>query len=288
MSIDLIAEWNALVGSLRITRLIAMSCVALSLWIAGPSHAAKPTEVDVELILAVDVSRSMTRRELEIQRRGYAEALSSNAVAKVVANGPSGRIALTYFEWGGTHWQRTIVDWTLIESQQDLKNLAAKLTIEVTQEWRRTSISGAIDHAMGKLQDNGYTSLRQIIDVSGDGPNNDGRPVLAARKAALAKGVIINGLPLMTREGIGLQFHLEDLDEYYKHCVIGGPGSFIIPVRHWEEFPEAVRRKLVLELAQRERLPSHRVAFKWRTANGYDCLVGEKIWQIFRERFPLP
>ena len=119
-----------LVGSMRFTYLIATSCVALLLWISAPSLAAQPTEVDVELVLAVDVSRSMTKRELEIQRRGYAEALSSNAVAKAVANGPIGRIALAYLEWGGTHWHRTIVDWTVIESQQDLVNFAAKLTIE--------------------------------------------------------------------------------------------------------------------------------------------------------------
>lgn len=278
--------------SFKFARVIVSSSAVLSLCWASPGQAAgpsaRPVQVDVELVLAVDVSWSMTKRELEIQRRGYAEALSSRAVAKAVASGPIGRIALTYIEWGGEYWHRTIVDWTLIENQQALKNFAGSLTIDVSKEWRKTSISGAIDYAVQKLANNRFTSLRQIIDVSGDGPNNDGRPVRDARAAALAKGVTINGLPLMTRDARGQRFRLEDLDEYYKHCVIGGPGAFIVPVRRWEEFPEAVRRKLVLELAQIAPMPLRRVAYKGRTATGYDCLIGEKIWEEFFRRNILP
>lgn len=272
----------------RLAHLVAVSSVLFSLVCTVPSHAARSVQVDVELVLAVDVSWSMTKKELEIQRRGYAEALSSPAVAKVIAKGPNGRIALTYIEWGGEHWHRTIIDWTTIESHQDLKNFADKLTIDISKEWRKTSISGAIDYAVKKLQNNRYSSLRQIIDISGDGPNNDGRPVLDARSAALAKGITINGLPLMTRDGRSQRYHLEDLDEYYKHCVIGGPGAFIVPVQRWEEFPEAVRRKLVLELAGISPPKIRRVAFKGRTATGYDCLIGEKIWEIFFRRNILP
>ena len=269
-----------------------MCAVVLSqLWNA-PLHAqdsaVRPIEVDVELVLAVDVSWSMTKRELEIQRRGYAEALSSQAVATAIAKGPIGRIALTYVEWGGEHWHRTIVDWTLIKDRAGLKAFADKLTIDVSKEWRKTSISGGIDYAVKKITDNSFVSLRQIIDISGDGPNNDGRPVLDARAAAIAKGITINGLPLMTRDSRGQRFHLEDLDAYYKHCVIGGPGAFIVPVQRWEEFPEAVRRKLVLELADVGRPRVHRIAYKGRTATGYDCLIGEKIWEEFFRRNILP
>ncbi|MEM6422608.1 MAG: DUF1194 domain-containing protein, partial [Pseudomonadota bacterium] len=132
------------------------------------------------------------------------------------------------------------------------------------------------DHATPRFADNGFTAERLVIDISGDGPNNGGRPVLAARADAAARGITINGLPLMTREGMGDQFHLDDLDEYYRQCVITGPTSFVIPVLRWEDFPQAVRRKLVLELA--DRRPA---ATPLRRVEGYDCLIGEKIWNRY-------
>ena len=142
----------------KLTHLTALGGLVLSLLCAAPAvadnHGARPVQVDVELVLAVDVSWSMTKRELEIQRRGYAEALASPAVAKAIAKGPIGRIALTYIEWGGEHWHRTIIDWTLIETRRDLQAFAGKLTIDVSKEWRKTSISGAIDYAVEKLRGN--------------------------------------------------------------------------------------------------------------------------------------
>ena len=141
-----------------------------------------------------------------------------------------------------------------------------------------------LDYACNSIRTNGYTSFRKVIDVSGDGPNNQGRPVLPARDATLAEGITINGLPLMIREGMGSQFHLEDLDEYYKNCVIGGPRSFVIPVLEWDALPEAVRRKLVLELAGTDP-PVHRAAAQPVQQSFYDCLVDEKIWQRFQGDF---
>jgi len=134
------------------------------------------------------------------------------------------------------------------------------------------------DFAAKRFDGNGFASLRQVIDVSGDGPNNQGRPVEPARDEVLAKGIVINGLPLMTREGMGSQWHLDDLDEYYRHCVIGGPGAFVIPVLEWSQFPQAVRRKLVLELAQQRQVPPARANLIRVGSPEYDCLIGEKIW----------
>lgn len=239
------------------------------------SARAQDTFVDVELVLAVDVSRSMTARELEIQRRGYAAALTDKAVIEAIQEGPNGRVALIYVEWAGWSSQRVIVPWTVVSNAEEAQAFAAQLTAEFNSALRRTSISGLLDYASGLFEANGVRSLRRVIDISGDGPNNHGRPVTAARDAVLARGIAINGLPLMTREGMGWQWHLDDLDEYYRHCVIGGPSAFVIPVLEWEHFPEAVRRKLILELVGLPPGPADGPVLR---AEGYDCLIGEKIW----------
>lgn len=249
---------------------------SLCLGLARPTAAE--TMVDVELVLAVDVSRSMTARELEIQRRGYAEALTSAEVIAALTSGPNEQVALTYVEWAGTNLQRTIVDWTLIRSLEDATRVANTLTLGLSNNMRRTAISAALDHTASLFDNNGYRSLRRVIDISGDGPNNMGGPVTAARDRAVAQGITINGLPLMTREGMGMMWHLDDLDLYYKACVIGGPGAFVIPVRSWDEFPRAIQRKLVLELVGAQPRVQHARFSGLRYDGSYDCLVGEKIW----------
>lgn len=264
-----------------------------ALGLSGPALAAGEIAVDVELVLAVDVSRSMTERELEIQRRGYAEAIASFEVSEAIASGPNGRVALTYVEWAASASQRTVVPWTLIGSAADADAFAGHLATHFESAMRRTSISGAIDHAAGLFDGNGFSGLRQIIDVSGDGPNNEGRPVEAARDAAVARGIVINGLPLMTREGMGFQWTLSDLDRYYRDCVIGGPAAFVVPVTEWSEFARAVRRKLVLELvgpavepAGAPVVPAQFMQDLYVTEPPakYDCLIGEKIWRDLYER----
>ena len=255
-------------------RALIAKIIALVIFLSGPASADETT-VDVELVLAVDVSRSMTPRELEIQRRGYAAALTHRDVLQAIQGGPNGQVALTYVEWAGWQSQRVIVGWTLIRSAEDAHGFARRLTAKFDDTLRRTSISGLMDYASGLFDGNGYRSFRQVIDISGDGPNNQGRPVLAARAEVLARGITINGLPLMTREGLGAQWHLDDLDLYYRDCVIGGPTAFVIPVLDWAHFPDAVRRKLVLELVGRQPPPSERPI---RRAEGYDCMIGEKIW----------
>ena len=263
------------------------TALALTFALALTTAAVAETEVDVELFLAVDVSRSMSPAELEIQRRGYAEALRSKAVAEAVRGGPIGRIALTYVEWAGGQYE--VVPWTLIEGAKDLDAFAGRLTAKFDPTMRRTSISGAIDHAAASLGSNTFRGLRRVIDVSGDGPNNQGRPVLPARDAALAKGIVINGLPLMTNDGLNANWNLPDLDVYYRRCVIGGPASFVIPVTKWDEFPDAVRKKLVQELAWTppSTAPVLRAQFE-ELEPPYDCLIGEKMWRRMRRYWSLP
>ena len=180
-------------------------------------------------------------------------------------------------EWSGDFDQRVIRDWTLIETEGDLAEFANTLTARFDDSLRRTSISGVMDYAPLDFRTNGFQGERRVIDISGDGPNNMGRPVEVARDELVAEGFVINGLPLMThdRERDNPFFDLVDLDLYYQFCVIGGPLSFVVPVRSWKEFPAAVRRKLVLELAG--RLPEPKVipaAWVGQTETGYDCLIG--------------
>ena len=264
-----------------------MRVLALILFLVAPA-LADPNEVDVELFLAVDVSRSMSPAELEIQRRGYAEALRSAQVAEAIAGGPIGEIALTYVEWAGQGAQRIVVPWTRIRTMADAAAFADRIETHFDPALRRTSISGALRHATESLETNAFKGLRRVIDVSGDGPNNSGRPVLRARRATLDKGITINGLPLMTRDGIDARWHLEDLDLYYLSCVIGGPGAFVIPVRDWSEFAEAVRRKLVLEIAGMPTERLWRAENRGQTPDGYDCLIGEKMWEQNRRLWEGP
>lgn len=258
---------------------------------ALPVHAQERTEVDVELFLAVDVSRSMQPFELEIQRRGYAAALVSPEVQAAIAGGMLGRIAITYVEWAGASSQRTVVPWTLLESPEQALAIAAQITAHFDSALRRTSISGVIDHAAVSIDANAFDGLRRVIDVSGDGPNNVGDPVTAARDRALAQGITINGLPLMTQgDDITSRWNIPDLDAYYTACVIGGSGAFVLPVTDWAGFEAAVRRKLVLEIAAVPQLPDRlwRAQATLRGGAPYDCLVGEKLWKKNQSLFAYP
>ncbi|MEM7520872.1 MAG: DUF1194 domain-containing protein [Pseudomonadota bacterium] len=250
---------------------------------AAPAHSQN-VEVDLELVLLVDVSRSMTERELELQRRGYAEALASGEVFDAVQSGLLQTIALTYVEWAGD--QEVIVDWRIIKSRQDLKDFADQLTVRFEPGLRRTSISSALTFGANRIAANEFAGLRRVIDISGDGPNNLGPLVTRSRDAVLAKGITINGLPLMTDEGGFSGFHLDNLDIYYQTCVTGGSGSFVIPVFDWPDFADAVRRKLVLEIAG---LTKDAKIIKTQARDPRDCQIGEKIWDEFqRNRMFLP
>lgn len=244
--------------------------------------AAEP--VDVELVLAVDVSLSMSPTELDIQRRGYIAALTDAKVVQAIRDGVHGRIAVTYFEWAGDAMQRVIVPWTVIASQADADAFAAKLASGVPNSARRTSISAALSFAGDLLAESGFTGMKRVIDISGDGPNNQGMSVDGVRDLIVNQGITINGLPLMTSGGRTSGYDFAELDVYYRSCVIGGPGAFVVPVNDWSQFPEAIRRKLVLELVEAPipvpaGLSDKRPAFTSAQArNAYDCQVGEKLW----------
>ncbi|WP_349367146.1 MAG: DUF1194 domain-containing protein [Nitratireductor rhodophyticola] len=244
---------------------------------AQPQPSRAQEIVDVQLVLAVDVSLSMSAGELEIQRRGYAEALTHEEVVGAILSGMHGKIAVTYFEWAGNLSQRVVVPWTRIASAEDARHFAERLSANPPSSARRTSISGALDYAGDLLAESDFRGLRRVVDVSGDGPNNQGGPVVPARDRLAGMGITINGLPLMTNGGLTTSFDVKDLDTYYRNCVIGGPGAFVVPVNDWSQFPEAIRRKLVLELAGTGGHRPQIVLAQLHSA--YDCLVGEKMWR---------
>ena len=255
--------------------------------------SADPLEVDVELFLAVDVSRSMSPAELEIQRRGYAQALRSNEVIETITGGPIGKIAMTYVEWAGAESQRVILPWTIIDSRAAAEEFASQLALAFNPAMRRTSISGILDYARKDILDNDFLGLRRVIDVSGDGPNNQGLPVLSARRRALQEGIVINGLPLMTEDGVdafGRDFQLDRLDLYYRACVVGGPGSFVIPVLDWEQFSRAVQRKLVLEISGYDAAAATAeiVPVQGLEIDPTDCTIGEKLWRERQRYWGMP
>lgn len=247
--------------------------MALAVLAALPARAG--VEVDLELVLAVDISSSMSGEDLAIQRRGYGEALTSPEVLAAIEGGFLGRIAVTYVEWSDAGHQRVLAGWRLIEGAGDAAGVAALIVGETGGTTRLTSISEGLRFAAGRLAESPYTAPRQVIDISGDGPNNDGPPVTAARDEVVAMGITINGLPLRTDPAEDPVWHIPGLDAYYRDCVIGGPGAFVVPVAGWEAFGEAVRRKMVLEI-------SGLGAAGLRPAQAGtpvqpDCLVGERI-----------
>ncbi|MDQ2635153.1 MAG: DUF1194 domain-containing protein [Pseudomonadota bacterium] len=262
-----------------------MILAAAAAMLAAPASSAEP--VDVELVLAVDISLSMSPGELETQRQGYARALTDPQVLNAITKGPYGRIAVTYFEWAGNTAQYVVVPWTVIANRADAERVAEQLSAPKPRQSRRTSISGALNFAADLLAESNFRALRRVIDISGDGPNNEGVAVDAARDAVVAQKIVINGLPVMAKSANLMPYDVADLDRYYSECVIGGPGSFVIPVVSWAQFPEALRRKLLLELAGRSP-PRHDasepILVLARTEPAYDCAIGEKLWRQDRHR----
>ena len=237
---------------------------------------ASPT-VDVELVLAVDVSYSMDMDELAIQREGYAQAIVSKEFLQALKSGPNGKISVTYFEWAASSDQKIIIPWRVIDGPETADAVAAEIMKTPIRRASRTSISGAINFAMPLFEENPYRGIRRVIDISGDGPNNNGSPVTTARDAALEKGVVINGLPIMVKEPSYSTMDIDNLDLYYEDCVIGGPGSFVVTIKEREKFKEAIRTKLLLEVAG--RTPERPIVPVSEKQPRVNCMIGEKIWQ---------
>jgi Protein of unknown function (DUF1194) len=233
--------------------------------------------VDIELVIAVDVSYSMDMDELAIQREGYAQAIVSKEFLQALNTGPNNRVALTYFEWSASSDQKIIIPWRVIDGPETADAVANEIMKTPVRRGSRTSISGAINFAMPLFEENPYRGLRRVIDISGDGPNNNGAPVTGARDAALEKGITINGLPIMVKEPSYSTMDIDNLDLYYEDCVIGGPGSFVVTIKDRDKFKEAIRTKLILEVAG--RTPEYWIVPVAEKEPRIPCLIGEKIWQ---------
>lgn len=248
-----------------------------------PHAVAAEVPVDLELVLAVDVSGSMDRDEQAIQRRGYVEAFSHPDIVNAVRSGPFGRIAVTYVEWAGPAAQSVTVPWSVIEDRSSAEAFATRLAAMSIARIRGTSISGAMMFAAPLFAANDYQGLRRVIDISGDGPNNAGAPVVPAREAVVEAGIVINGLPIAVKAPGFSAIGGSDLVTYYRDCVIGGPGAFVIPVTEPAQLAEAIRRKLVLEIAGQP--PRLILAAETTDPAPMDCTIGERLRRVW-EREP--
>jgi len=272
------------IAVLSVVAAVTAAAVA-SFGIAAPSGlqilaqrgVAAAVEVDAELVLAVDVSYSMDPEEQQLQREGYMAAITSREFLQAMKNGMNGRIAMTYFEWAGSHHQQIIVPWRLIDGPESADAFAADIGRARYSRASRTSISSALLFAAPLFEGSGYRGVRRVIDVSGDGVNNNGPPVTMVRDEVVAKGITINGLPILLKRPNASTLDIDQLDIYFEDCVVGGPGAFVIPIRERDQFKEAIRTKLVLEIAGRQ--PERRVIPAAASAPRISCTIGERLWQ---------
>jgi hypothetical protein len=236
--------------------------------------------VDVELVIAVDVSYSMDPDEQALQREGYVQALTSREFMQALHEGANGKIAVTYFEWAGEFDQKIIMPWRLIEGPDSAAAVGAEIAAAPYRRASRTSISGGLKFAKPLFDHGGYRGLRRVIDVSGDGTNNAGALIVPTRDDVLAAGITINGLPIMLKRPTPGSMDIENLDVYYEDCVVGGPGAFVVPIHERKQFIEVTRTKLVLEISGRQ--PEPRVIPASSRAPRISCTIGEAMW---RERW---
>jgi hypothetical protein len=224
--------------------------VLIALAAPWPTTAAAE-EVDLELVLAVDVSRSIDDDEFSLQRQGYAEAFTHPSVIQAIQSNPHRRIAVTFIEWAGADFQKVVVPWTVVSDPESGALFAEAIQREPRAFWGWTSISGAIDYSMRVFANSPHTSTRRVIDISGDGVNNSGRNSADARDEAVAAGVTINGLVIMNDRPTPGFFQMPQpaLDDFYRTQVIGGPGAFVIAIDDFSTFAYAIVNKLVKEIA---------------------------------------
>jgi hypothetical protein len=232
---------------------------------AAPSSGTPSggTPVDIELILAIDASLSIDAEEAQLQRQGYYQALTDPKVIEAIRSGPNQRIAVYYFEWASEFYQRVIVDWAVISDEASARAVAEKIASSPYRAERRTSISGALRFAAAQFG-RGYAGERRVIDVSGDGCNNSGPSMEATRDEVVAKGIVINGLPIMNESpnpgfggyggfrgygGYGCEPVTVPLDRYYRDYVVGGPGAFSVPADDFQSFDRAILSKLIREIS---------------------------------------
>ena len=230
-----------------------MRCLIACLTLfAAPSLASAQeiVEVDVELVLAVDISYSVDLEEARRQREGYVAALAHPDVISAIQAGPHGRIAVTYVEWADAGFQRPAAPWTMIASEADAMAFAAVVAAAPLERGHYTAIGSAIADGVERIESNNFQGIRRLIDISGDGPQNHGMDLAEARAMARAAGITVNGLPIITeRPGHWTRPAEINLDEYFDRNVLTGPGAFVLAVREPEDIQMAILRKMTLEIA---------------------------------------
>jgi len=225
--------------------------------ILAPGLARAETDpVDVLLVLAVDVSRSVDEDEARLQREGYRNAVADPAVVEAIRGGMMGAIGLAYVEWAGAEYQRLVLPWTRIAGAGEAQAWSERLGEAPRASLSWTSISGALDFSLKVLNDAPFEATRRVIDISGDGVNNSGGPVDAVRDRVVAEGVTINGLPIVNDRPTFGRMPPVPLDDYYRDNVIGGPGAFVVVAEDFQSFGLAVKRKLIREIAALPRTPA--------------------------------
>src|SRR5580704_1782521 len=242
---------------MRTIRILLASLVAAAILVPAAARAAE--DVDLLLVLAVDGSRSIDATKFQLQREGYAAAVADPHVLEAIHSGRTGRIGLTFVEWSGVGAQKVVIDWTTIADADAAKGFGDRLLEAPRSFADRTSISGAIEFAMGQLDKAPYESARRTIDVSGDGTNNAGRDVGLVRDEAVAKGVTINGLVILSENPMSWNpDHTNPpggLANYYKNNVVGGPNAFVMVAENFQSFGQAIIKKMIAEVAQPKELP---------------------------------
>jgi hypothetical protein len=222
-------------------------CVLLALSLLAGTVSAEP--VDLELALAADGSGSIDAEELQLQRDGYADAISHPAVLQAISSGQIGAIAVTYIEWGGPASQHTVVDWAVIRDAKSAEAFAQRLRETPRQAIGYNSISNALHYAAEKILTNQHEGTRKVIDLSGDGPQIGGRPLPPVRAEIVASGITINALAIKSPGGgVGGPGGMP-LTEHYRRDVIGGPGAFMMVAEDRRHFREAILQKMLLEIA---------------------------------------
>lgn len=260
-----------------------LTCLASVAAFATAFDSRAEMVVDVELVLAVDVSGSMDVQEHRLQRQGYEAAIVHPDVLNVIRGGMTGRIAVTYVEWAGPGLQRVIVPWMAIDGQASAETFVRRLRARPISQIRGTSISGMLLSAPSLFQDNGFEGLSRVVDISGDGPNNRGEPVAAARDFVVSQGITVNGLPVLLNPSGRERLGLDGLVRYYEACVIGGLGAFVLGVDEPANLADAIRRKLILEIAgpnRYERPGEARLFPAQAPSHSVDCLIGERMRRL--------
>jgi hypothetical protein len=227
---------------------------------AGAARAAVAETVDLALVLGADVSRSVDASEFQLQREGYVKALTDPRVLNAIRSGENGAIAICYFEWAGIGEQQLVVDWTVIRTASDAAAMAARLQAAPRSFWGRTAIGDAVEYAMRRLDKVKGQAPRQVIDLSGDGTNTNGRFPSAVRDEAVAAGITVNALVILSPVPIPMfPEHTHPpggLENYFKDYVIGGRGAFTLAVEGFTSFAQAIVQKLVIEISGIEPGPA--------------------------------